>query len=115
MRRTPLILATLLGSFIVTPITFAQVNCVQLGQFTSCDGPSGGQTQVQLDRQRGVIITDTDTMPYTILTPNTPNTFDGSSFGSPTFDPTPLPSLTPLTPPPPPSSGFEGIPLFFGQ
>ena len=62
----------------------AQVVCTNLGAFTDCSGPGIDQTQVRTGPQTGVIITDRDTMPYTFLNPSRS-----------TFDPTPLPSLTP--------------------
>lgn len=79
--------------FIVAPVTFSQTVCVP-GAFTTCLGPNGqSTTQVPFSRNRGVIITDQDTMPYTILTPTQP-----ARSG---FDPTPLPSVSTLNIPAP--------------
>lgn len=70
---------------IVAPVTFSQTVCIP-GAFTSCLGPNGqSTTQVPFSRNQGVIITDQETMPYTILTPTQP-----ARSG---FDPAPLPSL----------------------
>ncbi len=69
--------------FIVAPVTFSQVICTPIGNITNCGGPNGmSTTQVPLSRNGGVIITDRETIPYTIL-PSQP------SRG---FDPAPLPS-----------------------
>ena len=77
--------------FIVAPVTFSQVVCVP-GAFTTCLGPNGSSTtQVPFSRNQGVIITDQDTMPYTILTPTQP-----ARSG---FDPAPLPSFSTLNSP----------------
>ena len=77
--------------FIVAPVTFSQVVCVP-GAFTTCLGPNGqSTTQVPFSRNQGVIITDQDTMPYTILTPTQP-----ARSG---FDPAPLPSFSTGTAP----------------
>ncbi len=76
--------------FIVAPVTFSQTVCVP-GAFTTCLGPNGqSTTQVPFSRNQGVIITDQDTTPYTILTPTQP------ARG---FDPSPLPSMSTLNSP----------------
>lgn len=77
--------------FIVAPVTFSQTVCIP-GAFTTCLGPNGqSTTQVPFSRNQGVIITDQDTMPYTILTPTQP-----ARSG---FDPAPLTPFSTLNSP----------------
>lgn len=65
-------------------LTMAQVTCFNFGVITDCASANGqSYTQVPTGPSGGVIITDRDTQPYTIITPAQPN--------ARAFDPTPLP------------------------
>lgn len=105
MKR--LFFALCLMSLMALP-AFGQVTCTRLGAYTDCSGPNNQSgTQVQLGPNQGVIITDRDTVPYTVLSP------------APTIiDPVdPLPSLTPLPTLGAPAAGGTGgtsdlMPLF---
>lgn len=74
----------LLFLLLVLPLfAMAQTTCFSLGAIMDCSGPSGqSYTQVPTGPTGGVIITDRDTPPYTIITPTQPN--------AKAFDPTPL-------------------------
>lgn len=66
-------LLILLASLLLAVVAEAQVSCVQIGQFLSCDGPRGRNT-TQLDLGNGMgVITDQggNVEPYAILPPKT--------------------------------------------
>ena len=68
--------AVLFVTLLVVPLfAHSQIVCTQLGAFTDCAGPGIDQTQVRTGSNTGIIITDRDTMPYTVLTPSR-STFD---------------------------------------
>jgi hypothetical protein len=121
MRIVAIVISMLLFLFLVAPVTFSQIVCTQIGQFTDCSGPgNSSSTQVPLGPNQGVIITDQDTMPYTILTPQAPREAGAPTFGSvpfeftSSFDFAPIAPLAPIAPTAP-TSNFEPTPLFLGQ
>lgn len=102
MKR--LCLSLCLMSLMALPAA-AQTICAQLGAYVDCSGANNrSSTQVQLGPNQGVIITDRETVPYTILSP-APTIIDPAD---------PLPSLTPLPMPGTPAAGgtTDMMPLF---
>lgn len=67
--RTIVLLATIVISVvgISTTNSEAQVACFDYGSTLSCDGPRGNTSITELSRGQGIIQTDRETIPYTII------------------------------------------------
>ena len=90
----------LLSSLTAMPAA-AQLSCAVFGNIVSCSGPRGSFHQVELGKNRGVIIGNHTTTPYTIMTPppqSNPRVEPRApeSFMAPSSRPSPFQS--PLTP-----------------
>ena len=67
--RTIVLLATIATSVIgfSTTNSEAQVACFDYGSTLSCDGPRGNASITELSRGQGIIQTDRETTPYSII------------------------------------------------
>lgn len=83
-----LVVLLLILGLSVPVIAEAQIACSNLGGGTTyCDGPRGSTSITELSRGQGVIQTDRETIPYTII---------GGDRRRSTYDSTPLTELEPL-------------------
>ena len=114
MKAFPILVGLLLTALCVAASADAQVTCMQIGKFLTCDGPNGqNSTQMDMGNGRGVISGQSHfdaepyMQPYTVLPP--PSTSRPSSVAPPAFpqmpafkqpvqpsSPTFLPGLEPL-------------------
>lgn len=91
---------------LLTLTAHAQTNCVSLGQFLSCDSARGNSTQLQLNKQQGVIVDSQGNIePYLVLPAPQPS--------RPLHDTLPtLPTLQPSQPVQPADAFSLTPPLF---
>ena len=57
----------LLGMMLVPVIAQSQIACFDYGSTLSCDGPRGNTSITEFSRGQGVIQTDKETIPYSII------------------------------------------------
>ena len=57
----------LLGMMLVPVMAQSQIACFDYGNTLSCDGPRGNTSITEFSRGQGVIQTDRETIPYSII------------------------------------------------
>ena len=93
-----LILFLLLIGLSVPASVESQVACFEYGRTLSCDGPRGNTSITEFSRGQGVIQTDRETIPYTII---------GQDRDRSSYNRQPIEPLDRL-----PSSGYSGSSIY---